>query len=440
MRRPKSLTNLCIDTVCRHLPQMDALPPGLPWDVVSDLFTSLQQHGALNASTLRALSENEFPASSLTLVACRGVTDVWLQSLMRRPNNNGEAGAAPTLPAMDFFDSSKQRDHSFATSQQQQHARRASTSSTDTFVSAAAEEIPSPASDKGIRTPLYEKGIHPILPSYATPICSKTVKSDDDDSATAPESPTLSLLSGSSSSDSCSFLPFRRDLYHPYHHAADGWTRLDLSGAARISDQGLAQLAPDLTHVQWVKLDHCHALQGPGLAALSQSTAVHTISLAHCRRLTDTGLVHLAHLTHLENLVLEGCRCLTDRSLVAISHMFHLRKLDMSQCDLITNEGLRHLESLSFLEEVSFGWCRNITDAGIETFTNQPHRAEYMRVLRLSRLALSNAGVPHLARMSNLEELNLNGCSGVGSEQLGHVLQQLPRLTCLDVSYCPGIL
>ena len=79
-RSPKSLVELCIDTVCRTLPDLDGeLPPGLPQDVVDDLIRSLMQHSAVNATTLRALRNCEF--GILSLASCRGVTDEWLEPL-----------------------------------------------------------------------------------------------------------------------------------------------------------------------------------------------------------------------------------------------------------------------------------------------------------------------------------------------------------------------
>jgi hypothetical protein len=46
-------------------------------------------------------------------------------------------------------------------------------------------------------------------------------------------------------------------------------------------------------------------------------------------------------------------------------------------------------------------------------------------------------GIEYLAHFHTLEELDLNGCSNIGSVALGKVLS---HLTNLDVSYFPGIL
>ena len=80
LRSPKSLAQLCTDTLCRSLPYLDGvLPPGLPQDVVDDVVTSLVKHSALNVTTLRVFRHCEL--GSLTLAGCRGVTDEWLEPL-----------------------------------------------------------------------------------------------------------------------------------------------------------------------------------------------------------------------------------------------------------------------------------------------------------------------------------------------------------------------
>jgi hypothetical protein len=216
-------------------------------------------------------------------------------------------------------------------------------------------------------------------------------------------------------------------------------TLLDVRGSQRLSDRGLLQLT-HLHNLEVCRLDNCHSVTGRGLLALARSHRLHTLSMANCRRLTDEAVLNISHLLSLENLSLDGCRCLTDRSLAAISNLYNLRKLDLSQCDLITDVGLEQLEPLDCLEELSLGWCRQITDQGIRHLVQHPGRATTLRILRLARCPITDEGVSTLARLSALEELDLNGCSSIVSSELGNTLQRLPHLAVLDISYCPGIL
>lgn len=229
-------------------------------------------------------------------------------------------------------------------------------------------------------------------------------------------------------------------VYNPsFSSATANLTLLDLRGSQRLTDKGLLLLS-NLSGLECAKLDDCHSIVGRGLLAFSMSHRLHTLSLTNCRRLTDEGIMNISHLVSLEALCLDGCRCLTDRSLQAIAPLFRLRKLDLSQCDLLSDSGLEQLESLEALEELSLGWCRSITSRGLGILTSQPRRSEVLRILRLARCMITDEGVEVLGRLSGIVELDLNGCSNVGSPGLGRVLERLPNLQTLDVSYCPGIL
>ena len=101
---------------------------------------------------------------------------------------------------------------------------------------------------------------------------------------------------------------------------------------------------------------------------------------------------------------------------------------------------MTNLHDLEFIQELSLGWCRCITDLGIQVLSQQPSRGDYLRTLRLARCLITDLGISYLSKCLSLEELDLNGCSQVGSEALGRTLEKLTNLTSLDVSYCPQIM
>jgi hypothetical protein len=216
-------------------------------------------------------------------------------------------------------------------------------------------------------------------------------------------------------------------------------TLLDLRGSQRVTDDGLLQLT-HLYSLRVARLDNCHSILGPGLAAFTEAHQLHTVSLDNCRRLTDEGIWQLSHLVALENLSLSGCRCLTDSSLEAMSDLYNVRKLDLSQCDLISNQGLGYLEKMERLEELSLGWCRSVSDGGLSILANQAGKSKHLRTLRLARCNLTDDGLNHLGKLMALEEVDLNGCHRLSSMATGQVLARLPLLAVLDVSYCPNIL
>lgn len=403
-RSPKSLVELCTDNVCRNLPYLDhELPPGLPQDVVDDIVKSLMKHAALNATTLRILRNCEL--GTLSLAGCRGVTDEWLLPLSRAPtassptltHTSQDSNQLECMPSMDLDYCPNSPPH--ASTYHKSIGNEESSCSTSSFVSASSTPY------EGANENHHDVD-HPMDDVKFSPVPMKDVMMHS-----PPVSPTIT-----------SYL-----------------TLLDLRGSQRLTDQGLMQLH-DLQSLEVVKLDGCHSLVGRGLLAFAGSHRLHTLSLANCRRLSDEAIINISHLVSMEALSVDGCRCLTDRSLAAISNLYELQKLDLSQCDLLTDEGLEHLEELQFLNELSLGWCRLVSDSGLDTLTQQPGRSTTLRILRLARCPITDQGVVHLGRLSALEELDLNGCSSIGSSALGSTLGSLTNLTTLDVSYCPGIL
>jgi len=400
LRSPKSLTDLCTDALCRSLPYLNGeLPPGLPQDVVDDVAKSLIQHSALNETTLRSLRNCEL--GELTLAGCRGVTDSWLEPLSTNTSSFYPTVAqANGIESMDLED---ERPSDIFYGSFDFHTKdESSFCSTSSFVSATSN--------------------HHI---------------DDHTMIDAPTSPMLMSSEYMESKKRSRCSPARSTSFAS--SVTTNLTLLDIRGSQNLTDRGLMHLT-SLNSLEVAKLDNCHSLTGRGLLAFANSHRLHTLSLANCRRLTDEAVINISHLLSLEALSLDGCRCLTDRSLAAISDLYDLRKLGLSQCDLITNEGLQQLEHLEALEELSLGWCRQITDQGIKTLAGHPERERSLRILRLARCPITDEGVAYLSKLQSLEELDLNGCSNIGSTALGNTLEKLKNLTVLDVSYCPGIM
>lgn len=426
LRSPKTLAALCTDTLCRSLPYLDGeLPPGLPQDIVDDIVNSLVQHSALNATTLKVLRNCEL--GTLSLAGCRGVTDDWLE-----PLSSPVIASSPQLsyysppqavvdhmdlddcednkkPADLFFNASFDHNQSEDNSSSYHEVVEESSCSSSSFHSASSTPF-SPSSNMTDHLMIQHQGrFKDSMVRTASPVPMEGCVVDHD-----------------------------QDLF-PVSSVTGNLTLLDLRGSQRLTDKGLMQLS-DLSRLEVARFDNCHSIVGRGLVALSSSHRLHTLSLANCRRLTDEAIINISHLTSLEALSVDGCRCLTDRSLAAISGMYGLRKLDLSQCDLLTDNGIADLEHLHNIEELSLGWCRAISDRGIESLTSHTGRGSVLRILRLARCPITDEGVEYLGRLTSLEELDLNGCSNVGSAALGKTLGCLPKLTTLDVSYCPGIL
>lgn len=357
LRCPKSLTDLCIDIVCRSLPYLDhPLPSGLPQDVVDRIVTSLTSHAALNCTTLKALTKCELGA--LSLANCRGVNDKWLITLSSSsvsndgqsagwkrnisksiidygaPDNNdgttpssspplpparefavlGENMASSSMMMMDMEDIDDLHSHDDCDF---------GSRSTSSFISASSQP-PSP--------PLPSSGDD--ANSSSSNACMKLTWSS------SPHKPYHHDGGGDDDDSKCindSFLHNDDISFAESFHASSGTTTssltlLDLRGSQRITDRGLLQLShTPLLSLEVARLDNCHGITGRGLLAFSRSYRLHTLSMSNCRRLTDEAIVNVSHLGNLMAMNLSGCRCLTDRTLEAIGELHMLQKLDLSQ-------------------------------------------------------------------------------------------------------------
>lgn len=432
--------------MCRSLPDLDGeLPVGMPQDLVDSVFKSLVDHSALNATTLRALKNCEI--EQLSLAGCRGVRDEWLTPFSRSSTTRIFQNYSPPPPPLCRASFDQEEDSTEFMECDIHMEVDWEQNSPNTL---CASKIFPPSYSKAQLTP------PPLIPKLAVTAvpdeeslfsssssgCTSFISAESSPSSTPNEESVGSLGIDSIVRLTPDFVNDSRDnsslcIFAP--NITSNISLLDLRGSPQLTDQGLLQLG-SLHSLEIVKLDNCHSITGTGLAAFSLSNKLHTLSLAHCRRLTDEGVEIIAHLPSLTALSIGGCRCITDRALFAIANMVQLRKLDISQCDLITDSGIEGLYKLEWIEELSIGWCRLISDQGLQALCYQPGRKERLNVLHLARCCITNEGVVHLGNLSSLTELDLNGCSKIRSSVLRSVLEKLPRLKVLDVSYCPDIL
>lgn len=393
LRCPKSLTDLCIDTICRDLlPNLDGeLPSHLPQDIVDKIVASLTSHAALNSTTLKALCKCEL--GSLSLANCRGVSDEWLIPLTCSSNSSDDPTTSPyknadgkcggavhaatnasgsnfcsSPPLRDIRSSSVMMDlddyddfgsplpypppshlHYQDPQGRGYDEMEDDSRSTSSFVSASSTPYAGGSDDAEHTSPLLPGVLPPpdffstrssplwfrgstAAPAYSSLPTLPNLASDK----APPLPPSLPVRTGSSS---MSAFQTTNDALYPksfdtaISSTASTLSLLDLRGSQRLTDRGLLQLAhTPLNALEVVKLDNCHGITGRGLLAFSRSHRLHTLSLSNCRRLTDEAMVNVSHLgSSLMALNLGGCRCLTDRSLEAMANMIELRKLDLSQ-------------------------------------------------------------------------------------------------------------
>lgn len=407
-RCPKSLTDLCIDAICRSLPDLDGeLPPGLPQDVVDRIVRSLTAHAALNSTTLRALSRCEL--GSLSLANCRGVSDEWFASL----SSSGSLAGSPRRDRSSSFGgpynecraSSFDCHGGYASSSLPSSPRPPPLSDVNPSQFAVPSNYSSSFLDAGSSSSmmmdledydeLYDgeespsvnltQSLAPLLPranrdagegqgdnaNASSEDCSRSTSSFISASS-RPASPILpSVLpppeffslkwSSPAPSSSLWLYPMRGVDSNPMlptlpmapHRSLFAGTSA-ANGESTTTTSGLNN---DIDNVPFV--------------AAATST-IKDLDLRGSQRLTDRGLLQLASapLSALEVARLDNCHGITGRGLLAFSRSHRLHTLSLANCRRLTDEAVVNVSHLgASLTALNLGGCRCLTDRSLEALS-----------------------------------------------------------------------
>ena len=120
---------------------------------------------------------------------------------------------------------------------------------------------------------------------------------------------------------------------------------------------------------------------------------------------TDAHLSHLGHVPGLEYLDLSGTQ-VTDAGLKAIANLPMLSHLVLARTG-ITDVGLKEISPLR-LRTLQLGGTK-ITDAGLASLCDRYGVGGYLRELDIRNMAISDAALTHLKRLTRLESLRVDG-------------------------------
>lgn len=227
------------------------------------------------------------------------------------------------------------------------------------------------------------------------------------------------------------------------HHAVKSQSNLRFLSLHEcgVTDDHLLQLT-DLKHLESLDLRKTK-IRGPGLAALKSLPALESLEVnmtnEQFRTLVDCGLVHLLPIAHgpnkttartdadLVELELNGFYGfeVNDGMLESLERLTTLRQLSLIETH-VTNAGIPQVLRLPQLETLNLERSR-INDAAIQLLATAPH----LYSLVLDETKITAAGLVHLGKLSKLKTLHLNRCK-VDDESLA-VLGVLPALEKLEI-------
>ncbi len=213
-------------------------------------------------------------------------------------------------------------------------------------------------------------------------------------------------------------------------------------GQGRMTNAALTHLAklPRLGYLM---------LQGKGwtdagMAHLRDIPSLKILHLGHLTQLTDAALAHLCEAPNLENLSLHWNQNITDQGIAHLAKLPHLKKLDIWHSQA-TDEGLAYLARIKTLEHLDLPGFR-MTEKGIERPITDNGIAHLGQLKGLKRLHIASvsSGNPFsdkslevIGSMQLLEELAISG-DGISDSGMDHIAR-LTNLKDLSLFYCPNV-
>ncbi|GBP94593.1 hypothetical protein EVAR_9478_1 [Eumeta japonica] len=243
--------------------------------------------------------------------------------------------------------------------------------------------------------------------------------------------------------------------------------RLDLSLCKQVTDSSLGRIAQSLKNLEELELGGCSNITDTGLLLIAWGLRkLRRLDLRSCWHVTDAGLAHLCGgageargTPELEHLGLQDCQRLTDEALRhAAAGLPRLRSVNLSFCVAVSDAGLRHLARLPQLEDVNLRACDGVSDAGVAQLAEAGRLRALdvsfcdkvgdealcgglgaLRSLSLSACRVTDEGLERVARLRQLETLNIGQCSRVTDRGLRALGDALLQLRAIDLYGCTGI-
>ena len=199
-----------------------------------------------------------------------------------------------------------------------------------------------------------------------------------------------------------------------------------ISNLPRLRTLGQRRFATSHSHdpeIDRIELSDLPALAELDLRArhlkLSRVPELRAMSLANCTQL------QLDRLDELESLALSGGGCAAG-ALEQLRGCRNLRSVDVSFDASVTDAALAPLSDLNALIDLNVAGCRNVSDRGLASLP-----APRLERLNLRGTGVTDAGVPLLAKFTQLRELDLRG-TAVSQQAISALARQMPGLRLME--------
>jgi len=176
-----------------------------------------------------------------------------------------------------------------------------------------------------------------------------------------------------------------------------------------------------------------------GLSHISDLPKLESLCLHGMKNITDKGIAHLTKLRSLKKLQI-GSSQVTDKGLSYLSQIKTLDRLELPQRDQrITDIGLAHLGQLSNLKYLKVSRAHYVDPAMNKKYYTDEGLAELAKCrlleeLHIGSIGITDAGIDHIVKLTNLKMLHLFGCDNVTDSGLAKLtaLKSLRNLSITD--------
>lgn len=197
-----------------------------------------------------------------------------------------------------------------------------------------------------------------------------------------------------------------------------------------------------MPNLESLNLSGCYNVTDYGMKnALSELfPSVTKLNLSLCKQVTDTSVNRISKfLRNLEHLELGGCGNITNSGLLIIARdLKKLKTLDLRSCWNISDQGIAYLTHLYMpLEHLGLQDCQKLSDEALRYVRNGLGKT--LKSINLSFSCITDSGLKHLAKMTELQELDLRSCDNISEIGMAYLAEGGSRISSLDVSFCEKI-
>jgi hypothetical protein len=184
-----------------------------------------------------------------------------------------------------------------------------------------------------------------------------------------------------------------------------------------------------LTALNELFIDHCPLLTGTGLSQMISSRPVISLLVCNCTGIFAEGFHCLSTLSNLKKLYLGFCN-FDNFCLVSVcTHCILIERLSIEVGTLITIEGLSNINNLRYLKFL-------VISAKSDEWLLVLSRNTSLTELDLDGSDITDLGLKHLFKLTNLTKLELNRCQEISEVGVKELEMKMSRLTHLGLHGC----